>query len=89
MARELFSQAAQLGYAPAQFRLGACHEFGNLGCVIDPRRSIAWYTKAAQKGDPEAELALSGWYLTGSGTSHCNRWGPPADLFRGRLEAIG
>jgi TPR repeat protein len=67
MARELFSQAAQLGYAPAQFRLGACHEFGNLGCVIDPRRSIAWYTKAAQKGDPEAELALSGWYLTGSG----------------------
>jgi len=71
MARELFSQAAQLGYAPAQFRLGACHEFGNLGCVIDPRRSIAWYTKAAQKGDPEAELALSGWYLTGSGTSHC------------------
>ena len=69
MARELFSQAAQLGYAPAQFRLGACHEFGNLGCVIDPRRSIAWYTKAAQKGDPEAELALSGWYLTGSGKS--------------------
>jgi TPR repeat protein len=69
MARELFSQAAQLGYAPAQFRLGACHEFGNLGCVIDPRRSIAWYTKAAQKGDPEAELALSGWYLTGSGES--------------------
>jgi len=70
MARELFSQAAQLGYAPAQFRLGACHEFGHLGCVIDPRRSIAWYTKAAQKGDPEAELALSGWYLTGSGMSN-------------------
>lgn len=69
MARELFQQAASLGYAPAQFKLGSCHEFGNLGCVIDPRRSIAWYTKAAQKGDPEAELALSGWYLTGSGTS--------------------
>lgn len=69
MARELFSQAAQLGYAPAQFKLGSCHEFGNLGCPIDPRRSIAWYTKAAQKGDSEAELALSGWYLTGSGTS--------------------
>lgn len=69
MARELFTQAAQLGYAPAQFKLGSCHEFGNLGCPIDPRRSIAWYTKAAQKGDPEAELALSGWYLTGSGKS--------------------
>ncbi|EIW66896.1 hypothetical protein TREMEDRAFT_34129 [Tremella mesenterica DSM 1558] len=66
MARELFNQAAQLGYAPAQFKLGSCHEFGTLGCPIDPRRSIAWYTKAAEKGDSEAELALSGWYLTGS-----------------------
>ncbi|OCF31347.1 enzyme activator [Kwoniella heveanensis BCC8398] len=66
MARELFTQAAQLGYAPAQFKLGSCHEFGHLGCPIDPRRSIAWYTRAAEKGDSEAELALSGWYLTGS-----------------------
>ncbi|KAK4685042.1 uncharacterized protein P7C73_g5114, partial [Tremellales sp. Uapishka_1] len=66
MARELFTQAAQLGYAPAQFKLGSCHEFGTLGCQIDPRRSIAWYTRAAEKGDSEAELALSGWYLTGS-----------------------
>ncbi|WRT68902.1 uncharacterized protein IL334_005884 [Kwoniella shivajii] len=66
MARELFTQAAQLGYAPAQFKLGSCHEFGHLLCPIDPRRSIAWYTRAAEKGDSEAELALSGWYLTGS-----------------------
>lgn len=67
LARELYVQAAQLGYAPAQFKLGSCHEFGHLGCVIDPRKSIAWYTRAAEKGDSEAELALSGWYLTGSG----------------------
>lgn len=67
MARELFTQAAQLNYPPAQFKLGQCHEFGHLGCPIDPRRSIAWYTRAAEKGDSEAELALSGWYLTGSG----------------------
>lgn len=67
MARELFLQAAQLGYAPSQFKLGSCHEFGNLSCPIDPRKSIAWYTRAAEKGDSEAELALSGWYLTGSG----------------------
>ncbi|KAL7421408.1 hypothetical protein Q5752_004293 [Cryptotrichosporon argae] len=66
VARDYFTQAAQLGYAPAQFKLGSCHEFGTLGCVIDPRRSIAWYTRAAEKGDAEAELALSGWYLTGS-----------------------
>jgi TPR repeat protein len=67
MARELYTQAAQLGYAPSQFKLGSCHEFGTLACPIDPRRSIGWYTRAAEKGDPEAELALSGWYLTGSG----------------------
>lgn len=67
LARELYVRAAQLGYAPAQFKLGSCHEFGHLGCGIDPRKSIAWYTRAAEKGDSEAELALSGWYLTGSG----------------------
>lgn len=66
MAREYLTQAAQLSYAPSMFKLGHCHEFGTLGCPIDPRRSIAWYTRAAERGDPEAELALSGWYLTGS-----------------------
>ncbi|KAJ7074427.1 enzyme activator, partial [Mycena amicta] len=65
-AKNLLTRAAHLGYTQSQFKLGQCYEYGNLGCPIDPRRSIAWYTKAAEKGDPEAELALSGWYLTGS-----------------------
>ncbi|GAA5886417.1 hypothetical protein JCM6882_001631 [Rhodosporidiobolus microsporus] len=65
-AREYFTQAAQLGYPPSQFKLGACYEFGTLTCPVDPRRSIAWYTRAAERGDSGAELALSGWYLTGS-----------------------
>ncbi|KAF9456492.1 HCP-like protein [Collybia nuda] len=65
-AKNLFTQAAQLGYTPSQFKLGQCFEYGSLTCPVDPRRSIAWYTKAAEKGDSEAELALSGWYLTGS-----------------------
>ncbi|KAF9496073.1 HCP-like protein [Pleurotus eryngii] len=65
-ARQLFTQAAHLGYTPSQFKLGQCYEYGSLTCPMDPRRSIAWYTKAAEKGDAEAELALSGWYLTGS-----------------------
>ena len=33
---------------------------------MDSRKSIAWYSRAAEQGDPEAELALSGWYLTGA-----------------------
>ncbi|GAA5962490.1 hypothetical protein JCM21900_002499 [Sporobolomyces salmonicolor] len=65
-AREFFTQAAQLGYPPSQFKLGSCYEYGSLTCPVDPRRSIAWYTRAAERGDAEAELALSGWYLTGS-----------------------
>lgn len=65
-AKNLFTQAAQLGYTPSQYKLGQCYEFGSLTCPSDPRRSIAWYTKAAEKGDSEAELSLSGWYLTGS-----------------------
>ncbi|PLW07069.1 hypothetical protein PCANC_16367 [Puccinia coronata f. sp. avenae] len=65
-ARELYTQAAQLGYPSSQNRLGACYEYGALSCPVDPRRSIGWYTKAAERGDAESELALSGWYLTGS-----------------------
>lgn len=65
-AKNLYTQAAHLGYTQAQYKLGQCYEYGSLTCPVDPRRSIAWYTKAAEKGDAEAELALSGWYLTGS-----------------------
>ncbi|KAG0253567.1 hypothetical protein DFQ27_007335, partial [Actinomortierella ambigua] len=65
-ARELFTQAAGFGYAPSQFKLGHCYEYGALTCPVDPRRSIAWYTRAAEQGDAESELGLSGWYLTGS-----------------------
>ena len=65
-AKEYYSRAAYFGYTQSQHKLGQCYEFGTLGCPIDPRRSIAWYTKAAEKGNAEAELALSGWYLTGS-----------------------
>lgn len=64
--KNLFTRAAHLGYTQSQFKLGQCYEYGALTCPMDPRRSIAWYTKAAEKGDSEAELALSGWYLTGS-----------------------
>lgn len=66
MAREFYIQAAQLGYTPSQYKLGTCYEYGTLGCTVDPKRSIAWLSRAAEKGDSEAELALSGWFLTGA-----------------------
>ncbi|CAG8641018.1 uncharacterized protein OCT59_018454 [Rhizophagus irregularis] len=63
---EEFKKAADLGYAPSCFKLGCCYEYGQLGCPVDPRQSIRYYSRAAEKGHSEAELALSGWYLTGS-----------------------
>jgi uncharacterized protein len=63
---ELYVKGAHLGHSASQFKLGVCYEYGNLGCVVDPRKSIAWYSRAAEQGNPEAELALSGWYLTGA-----------------------
>ncbi|RMZ74203.1 Chitin synthase regulatory factor 3 [Pyrenophora seminiperda CCB06] len=62
----LFHQAADLGYKFSQFRLGQAYEYGLLGCPIDARTSIAWYTKAAAQEEHQSELALSGWYLTGT-----------------------
>ncbi|KAJ1767353.1 hypothetical protein LPJ74_005427 [Coemansia sp. RSA 1843] len=64
--RELYIKAGKLGYLPSQVRLGQAYEYGTLGCPIDARRSIGWYTRAAEKNDADAELALSGWYLTGA-----------------------
>ncbi|OQO02092.1 hypothetical protein B0A48_11644 [Cryoendolithus antarcticus] len=65
-ALQLFRQAADLGYKHSQYRLGQAHEYGTLGLGIDNRASIGWYSKAAAQGEHHAELALSGWYLTGA-----------------------
>lgn len=62
----LFNQAAELGYKFSQFRLGCAYEYGLFGCQIDPRQSIMWYSRAAAQEEHQSELALSGWYLTGS-----------------------
>lgn len=61
----LFKQAAELGYKFSQFRLGQAFEYGLLGCPVDARLSIGWYTRAAAQEEHQSELALSGWYLTG------------------------
>lgn len=64
--QQLFAEAADLGYKFSQFRLGCAYEYGLMGCPVEPRQSIAWYSKAAVQEEHQSELALSGWYLTGS-----------------------
>ncbi|KAJ3339637.1 hypothetical protein HDU93_007964 [Gonapodya sp. JEL0774] len=61
----LYLRAAQIGYTKSQYQLGLAHEIGLLGLPTDARRSIAWYNLGAQAGDPDCELGLSGWYVTG------------------------
>ncbi|KAF8923186.1 hypothetical protein BGZ58_003261 [Dissophora ornata] len=67
-ALEWFRKSAQLGYGPASYKLGYCYEYGSLGCPVDPFLSIQHYNCAVQAGDSkgEAEMALSGWYLSGA-----------------------
>jgi TPR repeat protein len=65
-ASQLFTQAAELGYKFSQFRIGCAFEYGSFGYPIDHRQSIVWYSRAAVQGEHQSELALSGWYLTGS-----------------------
>lgn len=62
----LFQQAADLSYKFSQFRLGCAYEYGLFNLPIDPRLSIMWYSRAAVQEEHQSELALSGWYLTGS-----------------------
>ncbi|CAG8434651.1 12375_t:CDS:2 [Ambispora gerdemannii] len=65
-ALEQFHRAADLGYAPSCLKLGCVYEYGQLNVPINPQKSIYYYSKAAEQEDADAELALSGWYLTGS-----------------------
>ncbi|CAG8530730.1 3258_t:CDS:2 [Paraglomus occultum] len=65
-AREYIQRAAHLGYPPALYKMGVCHEYGALGCPYDPTMSVQYYERAAEKGEVEANMALSKWYLCGA-----------------------
>lgn len=56
-AREFYTQAAQFGYPPSQYKLGSCYEYGALGCPVEPRRSIAWYTVSAARALVQPRLS--------------------------------
>ncbi|KAF9946646.1 hypothetical protein BGZ70_003113, partial [Mortierella alpina] len=67
-ALEWFRKSAELGYGPANYKLGYCYEYGTLNSPIDPFLSTQHYERAVLAGDSngEAEMALSGWYLSGA-----------------------
>lgn len=65
-AAQLFTKAADLGHAEANYRLGDAYEHGKLNCPRDAALSVHFYTGAAQQGHPLAQLALCAWYMVGA-----------------------
>jgi localization factor PodJL len=59
--------AANLGYAPAQRRLGKLYEDGGAGLDKDPKEGRLWTTRAAANGDARAMHNLGLDYYEGSG----------------------
>ena len=58
-------KAAYLGFARAQVKMGSAYELSHLNCPFDPVYSLHYNVLAARQGEPEAEMAISKWYLSG------------------------
>lgn len=65
-AAELFTQAADLGHAEANYRMGDAYEHGRLNCPRDPALSVHFYTGAAERGHAGAMMGLCAWYMVGA-----------------------
>ena len=63
---QLFTKSADLGHAEASYRLGDAYEHGNLSCPKDPALAVHFYTGAAERDHPMAQMALCAWYMVGA-----------------------
>ncbi|EER42788.1 chitin synthase activator [Histoplasma capsulatum H143] len=64
-ARINIEKAAYHGFAKAQVKMGAAYELCQLGCDFNPALSLHYNALAARQGEPEAEMAISKWFLCG------------------------
>lgn len=64
-ARINIEKAAYHGFAKAQVKMGAAYELCQLGCDFNPALSLHYNVLAARQGEPEAEMAISKWFLCG------------------------
>lgn len=65
-ARRRIERAAFLGYGSALYKMGWAYEHAKMGCTYDPLLSVQYYSAASQRGEAEADMALSKWFLCGS-----------------------
>jgi TPR repeat protein len=63
---QLFTKSADLGHADANYRLGDAYEHGRLSCPRDPALAVHFYTGAAERDHPLAQMALCAWYMVGA-----------------------
>ncbi|KFY45084.1 hypothetical protein V495_03131 [Pseudogymnoascus sp. VKM F-4514 (FW-929)] len=64
-ARHYVEKAALLGFSKAQLKMGSAYELCLLGCEFNPTLSLHYNRLAASQGEPEAEMAISKWFLCG------------------------
>ncbi|KAL8972407.1 MAG: hypothetical protein Q9183_000568 [Haloplaca sp. 2 TL-2023] len=64
-ARYHIEKAAYLGFAKAQTKMGAAYELCQLGCDFDPALSLHYNALASRQGEPDADMAISKWFLCG------------------------
>ncbi|KAJ5469465.1 hypothetical protein N7539_009083 [Penicillium diatomitis] len=65
VARVNIEKAAYHGFAKAQVKMGAAYELCQLQCDFNPALSLHYNALAARQGEPEAEMAISKWFLCG------------------------
>lgn len=68
-ARIHLERAAYFHFSPAQYKIGHSYEFADPPFPFDPVMSVQYYSLACEQGEPEAAMALSKWFLCGSGPS--------------------
>jgi uncharacterized protein len=65
----LLTEAANQGYAPAEYELGRIYLYGR-GIEADYAQALLWERKAAEQGDPRAQRDLAFMYERGLGVEH-------------------
>lgn len=64
-AKLFIEKAAYLGFSKAQQKMGQAYELCLLGCDFNPALSLHYNALAARQGEPEADMAISKWFLCG------------------------
>ncbi|KAJ6256580.1 hypothetical protein Dda_8445 [Drechslerella dactyloides] len=65
LAKIMIEKAAFLGFAKAQVKMAQAYELCQLGCSFDPALSLHYNALASRQGEPEADMAISKWFLCG------------------------